>query len=60
MVHEIIIWRKNKANGHHFVETRINMTDKDIESIALDKHKSEQFIDEENFEYFAEIDKTII
>lgn len=58
MKHTIIIWSENKENGNSRIECRINITEDDIEKLAVEKYINDYTIDE-NRKYTAEIDETI-
>jgi hypothetical protein len=59
MKHTVIIWEKMKSNGNYFIKTRIVITEKDIEELALIKFH-EQCIEDTRYDYTANIDKTEI
>ena len=60
MKHIVEIWTKNKDTNRIIgVRTRIELTDTDIEELALTKFK-ERFDIDDHIEYSASIDKTVI
>lgn len=60
MKHIVEIWTTNKETGRIIgIKTRIELTESDIEELALQKYR-ERYETDDRTEYSASIDKTII
>ncbi len=62
MEHTVIIWSKLKIplgeSSGYIIETKIKLTDSDIEELALQKFKDERSSLNTNREYFGELEET--
>lgn len=57
MKHAVLIWSTNQSKFTR-IEARVEITEEDIERLALDKYKANHD-DDEGKSWFAEIDSTI-
>ena len=56
---KVDIWEKGKISGSYFIACHMELTEADIEEIALQKYKESYDLDEERYEYSANIDEVI-
>jgi hypothetical protein len=62
MKHIVLIWEKSKKDAGrpiHLIKGRIEITEEDIENLALSKFR-ESTTEDERYDYSASIDSTII
>ena len=60
MIHKISIWTRNKKSGTFNIECHMDISEEDIEQLALCKYKRDYCMDKNTYEYSAKIDSTII
>ncbi len=57
MKHTVLIWSTNQSKFTK-IESRVEITEEDIEQLALEKYKANHSVDEGK-SWFAEIESTI-
>ena len=62
MQHYIYIWKMNKKSKSFFIEQKITLNEEQIEELMLERYKTDyrNLIDEEEYEYTASLENTII
>ncbi len=57
MKHTVLIWSTNQSKFTK-IESRVEITEEDIEQLALDNYKANHY-DDEGKSWFAELDSTV-
>lgn len=58
MKHKLLIWSKGKITGKHLIESHVELSEEDIEDLAMKQYANEHNLDDSR-EYYAELDETI-
>jgi len=56
---KVDIWKRSRKTGGYLIDYHMVINDTDIEELALEKYKKQYNLDEETYEYSAQIDETI-
>ena len=56
---KIDIWKRGRKSGGYLIDFHMIIDETEIEELALKKYREQYNLDEETYEYSAQIDETI-